>query len=96
MGGGLPPLTLSKRRRRAGLSSPTSLVPAKPRLPANRLCLKYPPAETICHVSDQINSYETTVLPEADGCQTPKEKSKKPSWPVSDPSAYEDQHTFHF
>lgn len=85
-----------RRRRRADSPSPTSSVPAKPRLPANRLRLEYPPAETICHVSDQIKPSETTALPEADGCQTPKEKSKKPSWPVSAPRAYKTSTLFIF
>lgn len=52
----LLPLTLSEEEEEGGLAFPKLSVPAKPRLPANRLRLKYPPAETICHVSHQINS----------------------------------------
>lgn len=51
---------------------------APPRCPQSQGCqltarLRYPPAETICHVSARINSGEPTVPPEAEGCQTPKE-----------------------
>lgn len=77
-----------KEEEEGRLAFPNFLGAVKPRLPANRLRLQHPPAETICHVSHQIKPLETTAFPEADGCQTPKEKRKKPGWPVSAPRAY--------